>query len=140
MNDRRHERGFSLVELAITVLVLGMLFGFSIPALRSLSSSQQLVGATENVAAQLRLARERAIASGTDQPVRFSGTASYFVDLPGGTAWTLPQGITFATSMNTTYTMKRDGRSSGSGAIVLRDARGIRDTVSIQLSGLVLTK
>lgn len=129
-----------MVEMAVTVLLLGMLFTFSIPALRSLSASQQLKGATENVAGQLRLARERAISTGVDQPVRFSGTTSYWIDLPGAPSWTLPKGVTFATSMSATVTMRRDGRASASGNIVLRDARGLRDTVSIQRSGLVLTK
>jgi Tfp pilus assembly protein FimT len=57
-------RGSTLVELAITILVLGPLFALSIPAFQSVSSSDQLKGATENVAAQRRLAREKAIAAG----------------------------------------------------------------------------
>jgi hypothetical protein len=36
--------------------------------------------------------------------------------------------------------MNRDGRASASGNIILRDTRGYRDTVSVQMSGLVLTK
>jgi prepilin-type N-terminal cleavage/methylation domain-containing protein len=44
-------RGFTLVELAITIIILGMLFAMGIPAFRSLSQSQLLVANTENIAA-----------------------------------------------------------------------------------------
>src|SRR5205823_3541973 len=72
---RGSEQGFSLVELAIVVLVMGMLLTFAIPSYRSLSESYQLRGAAENIAGQLRLAREKAIGSGVTQQVQFSSPA-----------------------------------------------------------------
>ncbi len=136
------ERGFSLVELAIVLVVFGLLFIFSIPAFRSISTSQQLKGASENIAAQLRLAREKAIATGVTQPMHFVGTNVYHIHFPTGiaTAWTLPNGVSYTTSLNDWYRMQPDGRCDNSGLVIVRDARGNRDTVSIQLSGLVLTK
>src|SRR5262245_20616964 len=68
----RHEgimRGFTLVEMAVVILVLGLLFAFSIPAYQNISAAYQLRGATENMAAQFRLAREKAIATGIRQPM-----------------------------------------------------------------------
>lgn len=144
-------RGFTLVELAITILVLGLLFAFTIPAYQNVSASYQLKGATETVAAQLRLAREKAISTGMDQPMHFvyqwtdplNGFVSdYHIHYPTGfspAAWRLPRGITYY-SVTVNPTMKRDGRASASGDIILRDRRGYRDTVSVQMSGLVLTK
>lgn len=136
------ERGFSLVELAMVLVVLGLLFSFCIPAFHSLNSSQQLKGASENIAVQLRMAREKAIATGVVQPMHFVGTNVYHIHYPTGiaAAWTLPTGITFTSSMNDWYRMQADGRSDNSGDVVLQDTRGDKDTVSVQLSGLVLTK
>jgi prepilin-type N-terminal cleavage/methylation domain-containing protein len=136
------ERGFSLVELAIVLVVFGLLLAFSIPTFHSIMTTQQLKGATENIAAQLRIAREKAIATGVTQPMHFVGTNVYHIHYPTGiaTAWTLPTGVQFTTSLNSWYRMQSDGRCDNSGLVVVQDQRGIRDTVSIQLSGLVLTK
>ena len=141
MNDDGN-RGFTLVELAMVLVVLGLLFSFCIPAFHSLSASQQLKGAGENLAVQLRMAREKAIATGVVQPMHFVGTNVYHIHYPTGiaAAWTLPTGISFTSSMNDWYRMQADGRCDNSGDIVLRDPRGDRDTVSVQLSGLVLTR
>jgi prepilin-type N-terminal cleavage/methylation domain-containing protein len=140
--NRSCDRGFSLVELAIVLVLFGLLLAFTIPAFHSISTSQQLKGATENIAAQLRLAREKAIATGVTQPMHFTGTNVYHIHYPTGiaTAWVLPTGTQFTTSLNAWYRMQPDGRCDNSGLVVVQDRRGNRDTVSIQLSGLVLTK
>ena len=64
--------GFSLVELAITVMILGMIFAFGVPAINGLSNRYQLRGAIDDISGQLKLAREKAIATGIDQTVHFS--------------------------------------------------------------------
>jgi len=145
------EHGFSLIELIITVGVLGLLFAFSVPGLRSISASFQLHGATENVAAQLRLARERAIATGEEQPLHVPSTMVYHLHYPAGIGkvWTLPRGITFtAATVGDWYYMAPDGRfyqnaghsAVGSNILVLRNKRGELDTVSVQPSGLILIR
>lgn len=143
--SRSCSRGFTLVEMAVSILVLGLLFAFSIPAYQNISASYQLKGATENVAAQLRLAREKAIATGMEQPMHFTANylnSDYHIHYPTGfipAKWKLPRGITLY-SVSVHPTMYKDGRASGSGLIVLQDARGLKDTISVQMSGLVLTK
>ena len=143
--SRSRTRGFTLVEMAVAILVLGLLFAFSIPAYQNVSSSYQLKGATENIAAQLRLAREKAIATGMEQPMHFTPNylnSDYHIHYPSGfipAKWKLPRGIRYF-SVSVNPTMYKDGRVSASGDIILQDTRGIRDTVSVQMSGLVLTK
>jgi prepilin-type N-terminal cleavage/methylation domain-containing protein len=149
--NRHDTLGFTLVEMAVTILVLGLLFAFSIPAYQNVSASYQLRGATENIAAQLRMAREKAIATGMDQPMHFTygwtdpldGVISdYHLHYPSGfvpAKWRLPKGITYF-SVTVNPTMQRDGRINASGNVILRDTRGNRDTVSVQMSGLILTK
>jgi prepilin-type N-terminal cleavage/methylation domain-containing protein len=145
------ERGFSLIELAIVLVVMGILFAISVPGFKNISSSYQLRGAAENIAGQLRLAREKAIATGVEQPIHIPNSTTYHVHYPSGisTTWTLPNGVTFANStVGDWYYMAADGRFyqnsghtvTGSDIIVLGNTRGALDTVSVQLSGLILIR
>lgn len=148
------ERGFSLIELAIVLVVMGILFAFSVPGFQRLTSSNQLRGAAENVAGQLRLARAKAIGTGVEQPLHIQNSTTYHIHYPSGisTIWTLPSGITFTSAAPVTvgdwYYMAPDGRFyqnsshtvTGSNIIVLANTRGVRDTVSVQLSGLILIR
>ena len=138
------ERGFSLVELAIVLVVMGLLFGFSVPNFQRISSTYQLRGAAENVAGQLRLAREKAIATGVEQPVHIVTSTTYHIHYTSGiisTTWTLPRGVTFTNpTVGSWYHMESDGRSLESGIIVVGNTQGALDTVSVQLSGLILIR
>jgi prepilin-type N-terminal cleavage/methylation domain-containing protein len=139
------QRGFSLVELAIVLVVMGLLLTFSIPGFRGLSSTYQLRGATENIAGQLRLARAKAIATGVEQPLHIPNSTTYHIHYPSGisTAWTLPRGVTFTNpTVGSWLHMASDGHlnETGSRIIVVRNTRGALDTVSVQLSGLILVR
>jgi prepilin-type N-terminal cleavage/methylation domain-containing protein len=144
-------RGFTLIELAVTILVIGLLLAFSVPAFQSVSNSYQLKGTTENMAAQIRMAREKSIATGTWQRFHFFPTtfdADYHIHNGGfvSAKWKFPPGIGYSLGANSVYVLHPDGRvyddfgTPTSGLLVLRDRRGNRDTVSIQTSGLILTK
>lgn len=142
-------QGFTLVEMAIVVLLLGTLMAFSVPALQTMRNTNNLKGATQDIAAQMRLARERAISTGVDQVIHFTtnypaGTEyDYHMHTGGvlGASWKLPRGIDYY-SVGISPTLQKDGRvaSGGSGLIVLQDAKGHRDTVSVQASGLILVQ
>lgn len=139
------ERGFSLIELMIVLVVLGLIIGYSIPSFNRFSSTLQLRGAGENIAGQLRLAREKAIATGVVQPVTFRydylGQSDYRTTPPVGVggSWRLPRGITYAwgTGAESSYVFQKDGRCDHSGLIVLQNRFGQRDTVGVQLSGFI---
>lgn len=146
--SRRHESGFTIIELAIVVLIFGMLLAFSIPALRGFRERNLLVTTKENIAGQLRLARQTAIATGVTQVFHASENQvgnNYHLHngAAAGPLWNLPNRITYVWVAGTTqweYKMTAAGRCENSGLIILQDAKGTRDTVAVLASGLVLTK
>ncbi len=142
--DTNHERGFTLLELAMVVLIFGIVLGFSIPAFMQYGRSHNLHGAAENMAAQFRLARQRALSTGFKQHFHISGTyVGYDYSVHPWTTsnfsyFSFPQGVNYTPANYTTsFFMNADGRSSNSFAVRLVDTRGDTATVSVQLSGLV---
>src|SRR6267378_4090715 len=138
--------GFTLVELVVVLTVIAIVLTFSVPALRSLGGSHSLKGSAENIVAQLRLARQKAVSTGVAQPVHFLGTNVYHIHYASGVSasaqWTLPLQIKFGRNLADWYTMTPDGRvvatGNADGVIPLVDDRGNRDTVTVQSSGTVL--
>jgi len=144
--------GFSLLELSVVALVIGLMLAFSIPSFLSFRQSHQLKGATENLVGQLRLSRQKAMSIGHQQRVTFSTVLNSYVvtDLTTNQdfgPFALPKNITLESAellvggtTGNVITALTDGRFSGSGDIVLKDPKGLRDTVSVQTSGLALSR
>jgi prepilin-type N-terminal cleavage/methylation domain-containing protein len=145
----RDDRGFTLMELMVVMIVLATVLAFSLPAYIDYLGSHNLKGAAEDIVGQLKIAREKAIATGTKQIMHFytnqynsdyhihNTVAGVAVTTPG---WYLPHGITYynGAGFQPIYQMNPDGTCSNSGYIILQDVRSHRDTVSVQMSGLIL--
>lgn len=139
----QHERGFSLIELMVAVVVFGLLIGFSIPSYQSYALTQKLRGTCENLVQTIQLQRSRAMATGQDVVLNFNtGTPAGWTAMSGSRAnnTALPQGITYASAVPNTITLTRDGRVNNSALVVFQNRTGTRDTVSVQLSGLALVR
>ena len=137
------ERGFSMIELMMVVLVMGIVAAFAVPSALQMSQGMKLSGAANAIAGQLRLARSKAMATGLDQTVHFSADSlgcDYHVHSSAGVITPLaklPNGVTYTASTFKSVTMSSSGRASTSIFIGVRDRRGDVDTVSVQASGLV---
>lgn len=62
--------GFSLLELLVVIALLGILLSLAAPAIQSTTSGTEMTAATDLVAAQLRLARQTAIARNRNTELR----------------------------------------------------------------------
>ena len=139
----RTDSGFSLVELMVVLVILGLLVAFSIPAYQSYLSSQRLRGTTQQLASIARLSRERAMALGVDQNLHYF--LNYGVDFhvhtgPPTYLVKFPPGVHYATGSVILITMKKDGMADPSGRVILENDKGIRDTMSVLSSGIVLLR
>jgi prepilin-type N-terminal cleavage/methylation domain-containing protein len=141
----RRREGFSLVEMMATVLILGLIAAFSIPAVNKYLTGWNLQTSRSTVVSELKLLREKAITRGQSLRVWFSPTTDmYWFQDPKTFAWTmyrLPNRVTFSTVnfVNGPYDtyMEPDGRSRNSGMIVMQSTAGAHDTVVVDLSGWV---
>jgi prepilin-type N-terminal cleavage/methylation domain-containing protein len=141
----RRRAGFSLTELMTTVLILGLIAAFSVPAVMKSVSAWNLHTSRDMVISEVRLLRQKAITQGRSLRVWFSpGSNLYWFQNPTSGLWTsyqLPnrvqfENVLFVGGPYDTY-MEPDGRSRRSGAIVLVNNRGFRDTLLVNLSGWV---
>lgn len=141
----RRRAGFSLVELMVTIVVVGVILGFSIPALNRYQTQWQLDQATRTLTSEIKLLRQKAIAESRDRRAWFSpGSRTYWFQDPQTFVWTsyqLPSRVIMESVLFTGgvyYTdMRPDGRSMRAGMIVLRNTDMQRDTLLVDLSGWV---
>lgn len=71
--------GFSLIETLITVAIVGLVIGTSVPAIQTITKKRALAAATAELRSILHLARSRAIARGTNSAVKFSSSPEGWV-------------------------------------------------------------
>jgi prepilin-type N-terminal cleavage/methylation domain-containing protein len=139
----RTQRGFSLIELMIVLVVFGIVLSFGIPSYWKYSLTQQVRGTSENLVQTIQLQRSRAMATGQTITINFNTAAPSGWTVMGqgrSTQKLLPRGVTYASANPTTLTLTRDGQVNTSGLVVLQGRTGIRDTVSIQVSGLAMIR
>jgi len=146
MSTTRQARGFSLIEMLTVIAIMGVLVAMGVPAYRAWANSNSLRGAAEAIAGELQNLRARAMATGESQTIHFNMNYGNYGDyhLHNGTfigaKWDLPNGIRFSHTGALNMTVNRDGRFTSSPTLILVDNRNNRDTVSVQMSGLVLVR
>lgn len=149
MTTAHHSRGFTLVEMAVTVLILSLLIGFGAAALHRSGERQGLRGSVEVVSGQLRLARERAIASGAQQTIHFTmnypAGSGWDFHLHNGVnpeaGWPLPTGCSwYSTPAALVFATDGTVNNNGVNTVVVQNALGEKDTCYITTSGLVYQK
>jgi len=85
--------GFTLLELLIVLMLMGLITALTIPVFSGSVSTTQLKSAAREVAAGLRLARDQAIAQKSPTVLELDVTARAFRVLPDPRVHALPSGI-----------------------------------------------
>lgn len=153
---RRGEEGFSLIELAVAIVLTTIMMLASLPALTRYLQTHQMVGAVNNMAADLRLCRSRAAAEGNDIVFTWSvANKTYTVlddDNGNGSADVgeavigprdLPDSVTLTNGPDTPFvgtsvTFQSDGSASQSGQFTIADTHGFSQEIQVvRVSGLV---
>jgi len=153
---QQKQSGFTLIELMIVVIVLGILAAIALPSFQSTLERRRLVGATDILYANLQYARTEAIKQ--NQAVQFSintGTWCYGIDDNGANCdCTAPASctvsavqkvvngsdypsVTIATDFATSFTFdSRQGRPSDNGTFTLT-INGQSKSVSVNPVGRI---
>lgn len=138
----RRERGFTLIELMITIAILGVGMALALPAFRETIRSNQVATASNAMIAAVNLARTEAIRSNRGGILCASSTGSscdgtnwnagilVFTDADGSGAWSSGDtavrfyeangAINFASSSDATVAFDRRGRTSSNVEITLQ--------------------
>lgn len=87
-------RGFSLVELMVVVVIVGILLGIGIPLSSRTISDARVRGTADRLAQNMREARERAVARGHQVALAFGSTGN---QLNSSTVYLLSPNVTVST-------------------------------------------
>lgn len=86
MDIKRHSPGFTLIEFAIVIAVIGILFLIAVPNVGPFSNGYRLRGATREIATDLQFARVLSIKENQDFRVTFSSNAYQVIRVADGNA------------------------------------------------------
>lgn len=88
-------RGFTIIELMVTIAVLAILITVAIPGFESMIEKRRLIGATESIYSDLQFARSEAVKRSRDVVVTVVASGS-----TGCTGWNLRVTETSAPTVN----------------------------------------
>lgn len=141
--------GYTVIEVMVITLIVGLVLAASLPAFRNLIQSNDLHSGSEEFAARLRLARQSAVAEGVPYIVQWnSGNATYTIghddngngQLDAGEITlgpvSLPSTLSLSNSGGNPFssdqvTFTPDGQASETGTVVLQNVRGASVNLSV---------
>ena len=83
-NKEKKQTGFTLIELVITVTVIGIIAAIAVPAMTTFMESNRLTALTNELIADINLSRSEAIKRGVQTAICGSPTSP---SCAGGTSW-----------------------------------------------------
>lgn len=146
-NTKRSMAGFSLVELTVLMVVIGIMLALAVPNVRSTIDTFQVRTAAAEMATNIRLVGQQSISHEKEYKIKFDCSSDrymvYWVKEDGTTelvetvALENGVGIESTTFLNDEITFGVQGRPSSAGVIELRSSAGIMRSVSVDSSGRV---
>ena len=141
-------KGFSVIELLVTIAILGMLLGVSVVSFASYNRRQAVFATAAAVGQSLRDARARTLASvaGSQYGVKVDGDRFTFFQgsvfsssTPTNNTFMYASGVSASSSISTFIFERVTGNSSASGTISVyqTSSANVVKYVKVQTTGLV---
>ncbi|MEW8029261.1 MAG: prepilin-type N-terminal cleavage/methylation domain-containing protein [Candidatus Thiodiazotropha sp.] len=140
LSDKRTSKGFTLIEVMLTLVVLALLVSLTPPLFEKAFPSLKLKAATRDLAQEIRYIQQTAILTGVPSKVRFDiDNNAYQSDhVNSGEVRHLPEGLQFTLYKSATTTLGEpvlvfeffpDGSSTG--GILILDNGGQRFAIAV---------
>jgi prepilin-type N-terminal cleavage/methylation domain-containing protein len=128
-------RGFTLLELLLTLVLLAVLFGIALPKGVALQRSLLADQAAQQLVGDFRRTQGEAVRRNRSLAVTRTSTTRYTIDSLG--ARLLPSGATFTTTSSTTIRFAPAGPPTGAPVTFTIVVGGSSRVVSVSATGLV---
>ncbi len=145
LRSMKARRGFTLIEMAIVLVIMLAFLAMSIPFFSGFSTNTGLKTAEREIITMLRTARSYAVSQNTNFNAVFDGTVSpntYRIANSSGTSvdkvYSLPNGVSYNTSVLTTVTFTPNGGLTGpsaSNAVTVRNNKGSKTITVNRITG-----
>lgn len=95
---RQNRSGFTIIELMAVLLIMGLVISLGIPVFQRVLADYQLQQTAENLAWEMRLQQQEAMASGVYRQIDFLRYGNYYlIKKPAGqSSVSFPEGVTYA--------------------------------------------
>jgi prepilin-type N-terminal cleavage/methylation domain-containing protein len=130
----RSRRGFTLVEVALVVVIAGMLLGIAAPRFTAMRNGFLIDTAAYQLAGDLRRAQVEAIKRNQTVTVAKTAASTYNITFIGNR--TFEPGVEFAAGAMT-VSMASFGPPVGGGAVFTINGGGRTKTITVGANGLV---
>jgi prepilin-type N-terminal cleavage/methylation domain-containing protein len=147
----RHAAGFSMVELIITLVLLGIAMAIAIPSFRGWVDNSNLKAAARTLSSDIAYMREAAMSSGRTHTIAYdmaqnrytlrwdSDGAGTYADVPNYAATRLVSdhggGIQITSVSQTPIKIISSGAINPFGTVVITNSRGSTATISTLITG-----
>jgi type IV fimbrial biogenesis protein FimT len=132
------QQGFTLVELLVTITVAAILLAIAIPSFLDMMDKRRLVGAADNLLADMRFAQAEAMKSNvavvvSGLPTSDTANWSYSVGANSRSGADYKGTLMIASNATITFSPKRNTIEPASGTVTITSARGKK--LRLQVTG-----
>lgn len=144
MND---SKGFTMLEVILTVIILGILTSLAVPSINSIIGMQNMKTAGRTLVSELRSAQQNAVSSNTHVTVLLNPDPLNTYSAGAGSIKHLPEGVRIISTDFTNNAFRfsptgslveTGGEIPVQGSVVMGNSEGKRIYVRISTSGRVL--